>query len=156
MAVPGGEKVRGWCVTLNNPTEATYTELIELCVSAKYGVIGEEVGEQSTPHLQGFVYFVNKQVMPRLASKPHWERMKGTPEQAAAYCRKGEQPHSEWEELNVNGPTYGKNAMFEEWGVCPKTAAEKGRAGAEYYENILALIEEDKLEELPARERLNN
>lgn len=49
-------------------------------------------------------------------NKSHAEARRGTPDQAAAYCKKGEQPKSEWSEEGINGPNYGKNAKVVEWG----------------------------------------
>lgn len=65
----------------------------------KYLCFGEEVGEQGTPHLQGYVEFLNgnrlritavasKLLALGLSSQPHVEIAKGTGQQNVTYCSK--------------------------------------------------------------------
>ena len=77
-----------WCFTLNNPGAEPVPEWP---VDVTYYVIGKETGESGTPHWQGYVCFAKplrltalKKLMPRA----HWEQMRGTPQQAADYCKK--------------------------------------------------------------------
>ena len=76
--------------TLNNWNEQDCERL--QAVECTYLVYGKEVGEEGTPHLQGFVYFKNKksfkQVKQLLGERCHIEAMKGSAAQAAAYCKK--------------------------------------------------------------------
>ena len=76
-----------WCFTLNN-----YTNLIEKIEQAKRWVIGEEIGEQGTKHLQGYVEFKTKirfnTVKNRLPNGAHIEPANGSPEQNYNYCIK--------------------------------------------------------------------
>jgi hypothetical protein len=57
-----------------------------------YGVIGSEVGESGTPHLQCFLQFRSRRglrAVKRLCGdRVHAEIARGRPEQAAAYCKK--------------------------------------------------------------------
>lgn len=56
-----------------------------------YIVYGYEVGDSGTPHLQGYVEFAKQVRFPSLKKrfpKVHWEKRKGTAEQAAMYCKK--------------------------------------------------------------------
>jgi len=89
-------KCRGWCFTLNNWTadqEAALRELPQKC-TLKYLVFAKEVGEQGTPHLQGFLYLQSPRafngVKKLLPDGCHIESMRGTPQQASAYCKKPE------------------------------------------------------------------
>lgn len=53
----------------------------------------------------------------------------GTAEQNMRYCKKGEQPKAEWEEMKHLGPNYGKNAVVEEHGDAPASQKRKGEDG---------------------------
>lgn len=81
---------RSWCFTLNNYEDAALSALAEL--ECRYIVYGKEVGEEGTPHLQGFVMFPNpigfNSVKAKLPQGCHIEAAKGTPKQAADYCKK--------------------------------------------------------------------
>lgn len=94
---------RGWCFTLNNYTEAEETALLTLDI--KYIVIGREVGEKGTPHLQGYIEFVNQRNLAQVKKyneKAHWETRKGTPSEAANYCKKTENSKKKGLCLSIN------------------------------------------------------
>ena len=84
---------RRWVFTLNNPDDATkdivknyFTE--ESCV---YAIVGNEVGESGTPHLQGFAHLREKKrftALKKILPSAHWERARGNDEQNQAYCSK--------------------------------------------------------------------
>jgi len=82
-------KSRNYCFTINNYSaeEAVYALEIE----CTYVVVGHEIGECGTPHLQGFVMFPNAKTMKavsKLLPRAHLEVAKGTPIQAMVYCKK--------------------------------------------------------------------
>lgn len=86
------DRSRGYCFTLNNWTKQEKDNIFENKKDVKYVVVGEEVGESGTPHLQGFIYFTNKksfkQVKEHLGVRAHVERQKGSARQAIDYCKK--------------------------------------------------------------------
>jgi len=91
-----------WCFTLNNPTDDekhllhTHGEEIGLEDGDplfSYLIFGREVGESGTPHLQGFFILSKKARIPQIKQIPglercHLEMARGTPTQAATYCKK--------------------------------------------------------------------
>lgn len=82
-------KVRNLCFTLNNYTQDEYDALFAL--DTKYIVIGKEVGENLTPHLQGYLEFKNPRsfkALKKFNPRIHWESRRGTSVQASDYCKK--------------------------------------------------------------------
>lgn len=85
-------KSRKWCLTINNYSEEEYHMLHMKFESKKWKyVIGEEVGKEGTPHLQGFIEAKNavlfttlKKIMPRA----HLEPAHGDVVQNYVYCSK--------------------------------------------------------------------
>ncbi|AJD07502.1 replication-associated protein [Odonata-associated circular virus-20] len=88
MAQEHISRSRAWCFTLNNFTPE---ELAEIENKSDYGIIGDEIGEKGTRHLQGYLYWKNprkftfiKKIIPRA----HIEPAKGNPQQNITYCSK--------------------------------------------------------------------
>lgn len=101
----GGSK--HWCFTLNNPTDdeiALYEAIGTEGVYSSYFVYGKEVGENGTPHLQCYVALKKRcslrQFKDIFGDRVHAEAKRGTPYQAATYCK--------------------KDGTFREFGVPPK------------------------------------
>lgn len=91
MAKDSRQKALHWVFTVNNYTEK---EINDLFYNDKthYICFGGEVGENGTPHLQGYLAFKNKQALSackKLNSRAHWEVKRGTVQQAIDYCKKG-------------------------------------------------------------------
>lgn len=88
---PSVNPAKRWCFTLNNWTEDDFCSICStIKAKCSIGVIGKEVGEQGTPHLQGYIEFKTKS-RPKSkfkCSKIHWEKCKGNREQNVAYCEK--------------------------------------------------------------------
>lgn len=83
------KKLRSVCYTLNNYTPEQVETLQS--IDCTYHVFGKEIGESGTPHLQGFIHFPNAKTfssMRKLLFNSHLEPRRGTPEQAATYCKK--------------------------------------------------------------------
>lgn len=93
------DRGRAWCFTLNNPSGEEAWD-----IDCEYMIRGNEVGEQGTPHIQGYIYFKNailfKSVKKRLPSGCHIEKAMGSSLQNREYC--------------------SKDKDFVEVGVCPK------------------------------------
>lgn len=69
---------RGWCFTLNHPTELELVTLRDQAevTDAKY-IWQEETGEAGNRHIQGFIYFSSQTAFSTLRqwnSRIHWER----------------------------------------------------------------------------------
>lgn len=81
---------KNWCFTLNNWNQAEYDALILLLKMDQF-IIGKEIGENKTPHLQGFVIFDKKKRMSECKEfnkRIHWEPCKGSINSNIAYCSK--------------------------------------------------------------------
>lgn len=113
---------RGWCFTWNNYPDDAWSAIVQL--DAVYAVAGEEVAPSTgTKHLQGYVYFANARVMPKVAGA-HWEPQRGTPRQNIAYCKKtrdGDIP----------------NEVVHEYGQPPMDQDEKGVVGADIWREAM-------------------
>nr|WAE42483.1 MAG: replication associated protein [Cressdnaviricota sp.] len=126
---------RGWCFTINNYTEDDEYLMYDWCQCGEctYCVVGDEIGEEEeTPHLQGYIYFPTlksfKQ-MKELHGTAHWEKQKGTIDEASDYCK--------------------KEGKFIEGGVKPMSDKQKGDEGKQSIAERWALAKEGRFEELP-------
>lgn len=83
-----------WCFTLNNWTENEYEAITaRLRDVAKFAVVGREVGDAGTPHLQGFFNLKTKSRLAALKrwqgfERAHFEEAKGSDEDSLRYCTK--------------------------------------------------------------------
>ena len=92
MAKRGGCGVgKRYCFTINNWTDADIARLKK--IDCKYMVVGVEVGENGTPHLQGYVRFTKQQrfnaAKRQIGQRAHIEAARGNEMQNDEYCRKG-------------------------------------------------------------------
>lgn len=116
--MPPCNKLRNFVFTINNyELERDRENLEKLPLS--YAVGYHEVGPSGTPHIQGYAE-LSKQVafntiVTTLERRAHIEARQGPVNKAVDYCKKGEQPHDEWQESGSGGPNFGKNAksLFE-------------------------------------------
>lgn len=110
-----------WVFTLNNPTEAerAHIETKAQTAHVKYLIYGNEVGENGTPHLQGFVILARSQRLSYLRSffgvdsqpsRGHFEVARGTNEQARDYSK--------------------KDGAYSEWGTCPTGPGQRSDIAA--------------------------
>ena len=81
-----------WCFTLNNYTVDECEQICSICSSfCSYAVIGKEVGDQGTPHLQGYIEFKTKRrplSVFKFTKRIKWLKSKGSREQNLEYCSK--------------------------------------------------------------------
>lgn len=83
-------KTRNFCFTINNYTEDSHKALWDWN-QVTYIIYGREVGEQGTPHLQGYCELKTAVVFTTIKKKiptAHIENRQGTAAQAAEYCKK--------------------------------------------------------------------
>lgn len=111
------KQIRSFVFTYNNYESDTANKILD-SFELRYGIIGAEISSTGTPHLQGFIQLANRKTLKGVGGMFPWhvEPLKGTPEQAIAYCKKGLQAHEEWEALGVDGPQYGYQAQLWERG----------------------------------------
>lgn len=87
---------RNWLFTLNNPET---NDLPEDWKHMRFRVYQRERGDAGTEHLQGYVEFtkpVRLVAVRELLPRAHWERRRGTQDQARDYCSK--------EDTRIDGP----------------------------------------------------
>lgn len=82
-----------WCFTLNNYTDLEYEHIKEtLSSQCKYWIIGKEVGDSGTPHLQGYGSFRRRRYLRDVrhlcGSRIHFEVARGSARQNRDYCSK--------------------------------------------------------------------
>lgn len=87
------QRSKYWVFTVNNYTDDTYYELQGLYFSGTIGYlcIGFEVGENGTPHLQGYVEFstrVTRTFVSARIPRAFVAVRRGTTEEAITYCKK--------------------------------------------------------------------
>lgn len=93
MPIRRQPKNRCWCFTINNPTPSDLFGTRLMFRGAKYGIFGHELGENETPHIQGYVHLRSavtftrvKQFIPRA----HIECAAAGDFSNQRYCSKGE------------------------------------------------------------------
>lgn len=83
-------RARAWCFTLNNYTPEE-EEVIQ-STDCRYLIYGREVGEQGTPHLQGYIYYDEAKTMTsvkkKLSKRVHLEVAKGSVSDNVKYTSK--------------------------------------------------------------------
>lgn len=126
-----GSRARAWCFTLNNWTQEEYNVVVSC--SCRYLIVGKEIGESGTPHLQGYVCFRNARRLVSVKEKlgcnrVHVEVARGTAEQNQQYC--------------------SKEGDFVEVGEIPVSQKRKGEMEIERWARARDLAKAGKFEEI--------
>lgn len=119
-----------WVFTINNPTQQDSDRLQNLCDDLRsagitYLVWGREVGDNGTPHYQGFVVFRSRKrlggVRTVLGERGHYEIARGTAAEASDYCK--------------------KDGDFTEAGTLPRSGRERQPTVADFSEWVRSFDE---------------
>ena len=113
---------KNFVFTINNYTDEHIANLQTLAEdeTTRYLIAAREIGEQGTPHLQGFV-----QTKKKFSKQAYFKLFRSsvtecyiTPllgqvdqsriEASLNYCKKGQQTKDEWEQHGIRGPNFGK------------------------------------------------
>lgn len=137
-ALTNRSQAKHWCITLNNPGEVEIANFIAQRPNVNYYILGREAAPTTnTPHLQCYISFKAKKTLASIKKiwpTAHFEIMRGTPQEAADYCK--------------------KDGDFEEFGTVPLTAAKKGGdATKEKWDDMLSNAKKGEHELIPAKQR---
>jgi len=122
---------RRFCFTINNPSVADAEAVYGLASKAVYLIAGDEVGEQGTPHIQGYVVFDKNYRLSKLSkllSRAYITVARGTSEENQKYCKKGEK--------------------YEEYGDCPKDERFSKSKNDDIWAEALALARQGKVSDI--------
>ena len=104
-----------WCVTVNNYDESDIERIYAYCTTenCKYAIFGKEVGENGTPHLQGFVHLIKRvrlsTIKSNISLRGHYEFARGCDEDNKNYCSKGSDLLLE---VGQPAPKHGTNTSY--------------------------------------------
>ena len=81
-----------YCLTLNNWTEEEYSSIVlYFQQKGKTWIIGKEIGDEGTPHLQMYIRFKTKtrfSAIKKVIERAHIEVSKGNEQENLMYCSK--------------------------------------------------------------------
>lgn len=130
---------RSWTFTLNNWTMEEF-ESIQWNEKISYLIMGKEIGEQGTPHLQGYLRTKNSvrfsAIKRIVGNRAHIEQAKGSPLQNIEYC--------------------SKDGDFVEVGTRPITQQQKGEMERQRYQRAWELARQNRIEEIDADIRIHS
>lgn len=121
---------RAYCFTLNNYTEDEYTTIIGVCESeSQYAIVGREVGESGTRHLQGYIMFKRsyrfQTIKDRYLPRCHIEIAAGSPRANRDYCSKD----GNFREFGEQLPTVEGGSNRDELARAFVSSLQQGRPG---------------------------
>ncbi len=113
-----------WVLTLNNPEPSDLVKAPgESGSKLAYLILGQEVGEDGTPHLQGYCCFINRQYLSgakKIWPRAHLEIRRGSITEAIEYCKKD----GDWEEWGAK-PITKEQGTKKRWDFAYE-CAKKG------------------------------
>lgn len=129
-------RLRAVCFTINNYDEEEYSSVRQfLEAESKYWIVGREIGDSGTPHLQGYATFKRQitfdVVRNKLGNRAHLESSRGSPGQNREYCSKGGS-FEEGGELPSQG---GRPPTRDELATSFMAAVQHGASGVAEYAN---------------------
>lgn len=121
---------KAYCFTLNNYSSEDVCRIRGVAQTlSSYAIFGREVGEQGTPHLQGYIRFARPYrfatVKDRYLSGCHVSVARGSARQNREYCSKS----GDFEEFGELTDTSSERASRDELAVAFGTDARDGRRG---------------------------
>lgn len=92
------DRHRAYCFTINNYTSSDHFAVDMLMKKAIYGIVGEEVGDKGTPHLQGYIHLANPlsfNALKKFITRANIRVAGGDDSQNFTYCSK-DGKYKEW------------------------------------------------------------
>lgn len=104
-----------WCFTLNNYIENELEQLEQEFSKLGKWIYGKEIGESGTKHLQGYIEFdIKARPLEKIKDKRiHWEKRKGTKDQAIEYCKKDGDYKSNMKDMKILKKLACENNLYE-------------------------------------------
>lgn len=132
-----------WCFTINNYTEYEIERIKKLTKNeVQYLIVGKEVGEKGTPHLQGFVSLKNKVrlagIKKLVGDRAHLEHARGNDLQNKEYCQK-DNVLIEIGEPSLTSENGGGNNLRTKFPIIMKMIREEKTMDEMYEEDPAAL-----------------
>lgn len=122
-------RFRNIVFTLNNYSEDEYNSILNNTLWS-WVIIGKEMGESGTAHLQGYgvlsKQMSNGPIKTNINNRMHYEARRGSHQQAKEYCKKDGQ----WEEKGVE-PKQGERTDIKKAAECIRSEGVK-RCAEEY------------------------
>lgn len=115
--------------TVNNYNDQDVTHVTQFATEVQYLIYGKEVGDNGTPHLQGFVILnvtARLSKLKKAIPRAHWENAKKCNAANVNYCK--------------------KDKDFTEFGELPQS---KGQAQVDIWNSVRRAAEQGKFDEIP-------
>lgn len=135
MTTQPNNRAKRWCFTLNNYTVEEEHNIQQ--IDCEYLIYGHEVGENGTPHLQGYITFSTRKsfnTMKRLlGERAHIEVARGKVQDNIDYCTKQDHDH-----------------YFVKGEAPPETSEKGAEATKRKWEEARKAAKEGRFEDIPS------